>query len=218
MKTIGRDSKQNEIFYCSKMHDNNMPTLAFVAGLHGNEPAGVYGLYEFLKTASNIDKNIIMIPLMNPHGFEKNIRRNSDGKDLNRQWDKSELKIVNRVKKLMKKINPDFLFSLHEDGTAGGYYVYGSKIVPNRLLKKITSILNKHLDPVPDGEIYGDKVKDGIVVQNNEEKPKHYKSMEYYFEKNGIPSITVEIPSDLPLKKRKLIYKKLIEEIVNFVN
>jgi hypothetical protein len=46
-------------------------------------------------------------------------------------------------------------------------------------------------------------------------KPKHYASMEKFFEKQGTPNVTLEIPGDLSLGKRVDAYRDIL---INFLN
>ena len=212
---IGTDSKNNEIFYCKKVLDKKLPNLAILAGFHGDEPAGPYGILNFLK--NNLDQkycNLFLIPLLNPHGFNRHIRRDANRSDMNRQWDDSNKKLINRLKKLFKGQEFDFTLSLHEDDSVDGFYVYGGKMIEKQQLTMIADMLTKYLPPIEDGEIYGDPVFKGVVEANNEDKPKHYKSLEFYFDKIKIPTVTVEISGSLPLEKRIKIYSHFLTKFI----
>ena len=57
-----------------------------IAGTHGDEPEGVYvqkALVEWLKK-SNVVTPFIIVPTLNPDGFNKKARCNANGVDLNR--------------------------------------------------------------------------------------------------------------------------------------
>lgn len=212
---IGTDAKNNEIFYCQKIINDNLPNIAILSGLHGNEPAGPYGVYDFLQ--DNSDQNIcnlFLVPLLNPHGFNRHIRRDANKSDMNRQWDDSSRKLINRLKKLFKGKNFDFVLSLHEDDSVEGFYVYGGKTISNSQLQIVANILKTHLPPIEDGEIYGDPVYKGIVEESNEDKPKHYKSLEFFFDKIKVPNVTIEISGSLPLDQRIKIYSQFLTKFL----
>lgn len=74
-----------------KTHSSNRPFL-FIGGVHGDEPEGVRLAKDFLNWLIEQDKNgievhpWILIPCLNPDGFAKNERVNSNGVDLNRNF------------------------------------------------------------------------------------------------------------------------------------
>lgn len=183
--------------------------------MHGNEPGGPYGILDFFKNKKFYkNTNILSIPIMNPYGIEKKIRNDATNKDLNRQWDSNDRKIVAITKEMVLNFKPNLLLSLHEDSSVDGFYLYPSRNLSKKLLEKIYSFLKKHLPNMDGNFIHGDNVVDGIVESpKNPSRPKHTKSMEYFFEKKGIPNITIELPSRLPLDKRSKIYCYVLAHI-----
>ena len=80
----------NSIELIGKGGDNN---ILIIGVFHGDEPQGKYLIEEYLKTLS--PSNLLFIPCLNPDGLSKNIRTNSNGVDLNRNfptknWGKNE--------------------------------------------------------------------------------------------------------------------------------
>lgn len=74
-----------------KTHNSQRPIL-FIGGVHGDEPEGVQLAMDLLNWLIEQDKNNInlnswiLIPCLNPDGFRKNERVNSNGVDLNRNF------------------------------------------------------------------------------------------------------------------------------------
>lgn len=78
------------------------PKLFIVCGQHGFEKAGPFGLYYFVRELVNNYRNnptlmylrswceLVIIPLMNPYGFDNNVYVNANGVNLNRNWPTSE--------------------------------------------------------------------------------------------------------------------------------
>lgn len=63
------------------------PTVMLSAGVHGDEPAGVYALLDFLNGGMREygDRcNFVVFPCVNPSGFEADTREAMTGKNLNR--------------------------------------------------------------------------------------------------------------------------------------
>lgn len=66
--------------------------IYLIAGVHGNEPEGVYvleQLYAWCKT-QNLSKPLMIIPDINPDGAAAKTRVNANGVDLNRNWPTSD--------------------------------------------------------------------------------------------------------------------------------
>ncbi len=110
-------------FYCAIAKSSN-PTAKNVflsAGIHGNEPAGVYALLEFLEKEADkylADYNFIALPCLNPSGFEAGTRNNIAGINLNKNFKEpkrsQELVILDDF---LKRQSTKFFFAmdLHED-------------------------------------------------------------------------------------------------------
>lgn len=63
------------------------PYVFLSGGVHGDEPAGVEALLKFLEEAKqHTTFNFLIIPCVNPVGYERNIREGSDFKDMNRNF------------------------------------------------------------------------------------------------------------------------------------
>ena len=80
----------NNIELIGESGDNN---VLIIGVFHGDEPQGKLLIEEYLKKHS--PNNLLFIPCLNPDGLSKNIRTNSNGVDLNRNfptknWGKNE--------------------------------------------------------------------------------------------------------------------------------
>lgn len=61
----------------------------WIGGVHGDEPEGVrmaQDLLKHLQKSNTWNRNWLLIPCLNPDGFAKNSRTNSQGVDLNRNF------------------------------------------------------------------------------------------------------------------------------------
>jgi predicted deacylase len=213
---LSKDAKGNDIF-AIRTPDTGGSKVVIIAGLHGDEPGGPQGILDFFerKNLGVLKKNLLLIPVMNPDGYINFDREDEDDKDLNRQWNKDKVKpAIRTVKQVVIDYKPDFMLSLHEDPNADGFYLYPSKNADKDSVDYIQKFLHSNLQPVSKKTVYGDRVKKGIITKTSN-TPKHYASMEKYFEKRGIPNVTLELPTDLPIEQRKKIYGDLL---VNFVN
>jgi len=69
--------------------DRNLKDVLISAGVHGEEPAGVYTLLRFLENDIHDflgNYRFLIFPCINPFGFEHGYRFNPDGVDVNRQF------------------------------------------------------------------------------------------------------------------------------------
>ena len=88
---IGHSAGGKDIF--AYINQKAAPKYTYLmAGVHGDEPEGVYvlkKLFDWLLT-QEITRPIIVIPVLNPDGLEINKRVNYNGVDLNRNWPTSD--------------------------------------------------------------------------------------------------------------------------------
>lgn len=211
---LAKDAKGNDIFYC-KTPDCEGKKIVITAGLHGDEPAGPYGILDYFANSKFKGINVLLIPVFNPDGLVKDKRRDATNKDLNRQWNKESKVIVKNAKDFIEDFKPDFLISLHEDATVDGFYFYPSKGVNDDIVDWVHRFLYSKMDPVMKSKVHGDKVDDGVVTKMKK-APKDYASMETYFANQGIPNITLEIPSRLDLNNRISVYSDLLKNFINY--
>lgn len=102
------------------------PTIALHAGVHGDEPAGAWALYECVRDGL-LDPRFAyrLWPCVNPSGFAAGTRRNAEGDDVNRSFSRGGTTPEARA---IITANRDRRFALsldlHEDHEAAGFYLY----------------------------------------------------------------------------------------------
>jgi hypothetical protein len=102
------------------------PAIALHAGVHGDEPAAAWALYELVRDGL-LDPRFAyrLWPCTNPTGFAAGTRRNADGDDVNRSFSKGGSTPESRA---IITANRDRRFALsldlHEDHEATGFYLY----------------------------------------------------------------------------------------------
>jgi hypothetical protein len=134
------------------------PVVLLTAGIHGEEPGSVEGALRWLESGESTKwrVNWLVLPCINPYGWERNHRRNAQGRDINRQFrDSGNCPEAELVKRLLK--GQRFLFSLdlHEDVDATGYYLYELRRKPpfigERILEAVSKVMPINRDEVIDG-------------------------------------------------------------------
>jgi hypothetical protein len=197
-------------------------TVCFIAGLHGNEEAGSYGVLEFLKSDFHVPKNkrVIIIPLANPTGFEADKRKNSDDIDINRHFLDKDLK--DECKCLWDAIKDEkieLLHTLHEDPDLNSFYCYythNQDIAENlrELATKYFKIYSKSERPPLENDVklYGDKIYDGLIPLPHEISGclEDRVLLEYF-----TPYIVTESPGKADLKKRIEFNKNAMKMVIH---
>lgn len=72
-----------------KTHTLDRKPILFIGGVHGDEPEGVRLAEELLRWMNDCQEELfpwILIPCINPDGYEKDQRTNANGVDLNRNF------------------------------------------------------------------------------------------------------------------------------------
>jgi protein MpaA len=146
-------------FFCVRRKvANNAPTVLVTAGIHGEEPASVEGALRWLEGGqwAKWHVNWFVLPCINPYGWERNQRRNAQGRDINRQFRAaSACPEAELLKRLMRGRQFLFLLDFHEDVDASGYYLYelrdGPPFVGERIIAAVGKVIPINRDRVIDG-------------------------------------------------------------------
>lgn len=102
--------------------------VGIFAGIHGDEPAGILGLMDFIR---ELDENpeigrhyeLYLYPVCNPGGYLAGTRTSLSGRDLNREfWQGSQEKEVQLLERELLARQFDGIIALHSDDTSPGFY------------------------------------------------------------------------------------------------
>lgn len=134
----------NYDIYEITINNNAKEDILIFGGVHGDEIAGVTSSMDFITNyigQYTKDYNYIVVPIVNPWGFEFNIRYNGVGIDINRdfsvdKFDTQEAKIIfNRY----KNSNPYIVIDNHEDNYLADNYFF----IYDRTVKKILTLFTE---------------------------------------------------------------------------
>jgi hypothetical protein len=136
--------------------------LGIFAGIHGDEPEGVYALVQFIKLLeANPDLAagyyLSIYPVCNPTGFEDNTRYSRRGFDLNREfWRNSAEPEIRLLQAELESRSFQGIIALHTDDTSSGFYgfVRGATLTQNLIepaLAAAESFLPRDGRPFIDG-------------------------------------------------------------------
>ncbi|QSH40867.1 M14 family zinc carboxypeptidase [Lentisphaerota bacterium ZTH] len=99
--------------------------LMISTGQHGDEPSGTLAILEFLtklcqtnnkQLLDNID--FVIIPLVNPDGWDKRTRENANGVNINADYVVLKTPEARAVVKTLNTESPDVVLDIHESSTA----------------------------------------------------------------------------------------------------
>ncbi len=136
--------------------------IGVFAAIHGDEPAGAYGLVSFLQkleAAPELARGyaLFIYPVCNPTGFEDGTRCSRRGRDLNREfWNRSSEPEVQLLEQELYLQGFHGLVALHSDDTSSGLYgfVRGATLTKHLLepaLEAASAALPVNKDRVIDG-------------------------------------------------------------------
>src|SRR3989338_194375 len=205
-------------------------------GVHGDEPAGVYALLNFLKTEirNYRDFNFVIVPCINPIGYEMDRRTNGAFIDINRDFRNAPVAMeVLYLKRFLKKCKRNYVFAMdmHENDVnelTEGYrlrenprefYLY--EVSPT----KDTSIGNNIIEALKDQgvqvtrrrKIYNEKCSGGLIWSRGR-KDRNYSdkhTLEGYIQEYATYAFTTETPTCWSIKKRIDTQLKVLKAALN---
>ncbi len=144
--------------------------LGIFAGIHGDEPAGVIALCDFVRAldASPVRGDgyeLHVYPLVNPTGYEDCTRHSRSGKDLNREFWRGSLEpeVALLEKEILSEQYHGYI-SLHSDDTCEGFYAFArGHTLTEHLLRPALAAAEAALPLDRRSEIDGFHAEEGII-------------------------------------------------------
>lgn len=184
--------------------------LLIAAGFHGEEPAGPWGVLEFLRVAPDalLERVTLgVVPLVNATGFAAGRRFNARGENPNRGYDpaiadeclSAEGAVLLGQRERVLAAARDGLLCCHEDEGVQAAYVYALEPAetPGRFSRGLVETMARFFPLVPDGQVDGCPVADGLVYN------RHDGSFESWAVRHGVPAAaTVETPGRADFAQR----------------
>ncbi len=242
---IRTDSGVHPIFgVVTRNYREDLPRILLSAGIHGEEPAGVYALMEFISRgiAKYLDHfSFLILPCLNPYGFTRGVRFSSDVGDLNRSFDDaSGPPEAAAVMDLLRRFPGPYrlAFDLHETDThmprgtdpsveiiPAGVYMYettrnGQPLLGPAILRGMRkagySVSQRR-------SIYGAQCQNGLIYTTAPDNPDYPSlpefngTLDWYLLQNGFTDhfLATETPTAWPLKRRIAVQKKALLHALN---
>jgi hypothetical protein len=105
-------------------------TLLVIAGIHGNERAGLLAVPRILQTFDrSAGVRLVVVTPANPVGATQLSRYNARGYDINRDFKRFETEEARVLRSIFEAERPDFVVSLHE-GPHQATFMFANHLVP----------------------------------------------------------------------------------------
>ena len=238
MGVAGRGLDQHSLFYLSigNVFDTKLKNVCISAGVHGEEPAGVYALLNFLEDSifDFGDYRFLIFPCINPFGFEYGHRFNQDGFDINREFKRGTLcDEANAVMRVLRRRARQFVctIDLHEtdpDWTSEGcrpednpkeFYMW--EVCPDKKIRVGDQVIKRLTKFVPVcrwEKIYEDINSGGVVWYPEGNRNKIYAertTLEGFLADHYTPqSFTLETPCGWDMKWRIFAHRVALKNIL----
>lgn len=136
VRTIGKSLEGRDLYAITPKKLQDKKTILMFGRHHGDEGTAnwiIEGFIdEYLSNSKFRNENqLILYPMINPDGAEAHSRYNSNGRDLNRSWNKNvssshdEIKIYNKhLKSLLSKVGKNIFITLDMHGSFTKDFIY----------------------------------------------------------------------------------------------
>ncbi|MFW6149160.1 MAG: succinylglutamate desuccinylase/aspartoacylase family protein [Atribacterota bacterium] len=201
-------------FYSSEQEG---PTVMIMAGVHGDELAGIEALKQYMEDIKLERGTVIIIPEANKEAIEHRVRALSPEEDLNRNYPGDPAsegieRLAGEIFKIMKNNEIDFLLDLHE---SADYYnknssFYGQTIVLDDNSNFLQEIANYLVNKLNSSIVSPEAMLDVIV------KPIAGSSTYEALNLLEICGVTFETCNKMDYKKRVDFHYQCIENVLAY--
>lgn len=117
-------------------------TLMVLAGVHGNEHAGLLAVPRILEGWRVEGVRLVLVTPVNPVGAAELSRFNAEGYDINRDFVRFYTPEARLVRELYERDRPDFVVSLHE-GPQDATFMFANRFVTDTLARELLDAMAK---------------------------------------------------------------------------
>ena len=209
----------SELVLLQPTKKNKGKHILIISGLHGNEPAPLFGLLRYLERVHDQTLDMVslsLIPLLNPTGLRQNTRDNQWNEQTNRNYDNDKIsregQLLRDYLPTLKELGHDGILTMHEDPNAKACYIY---MYHSKQAEKLAEIMlgveRMFFRQRPHQEEKEGPISHGIVWDH------HEGSFEDWIHTEGISSVvTTETPGQVSFQERVLANTLLLNAFVDF--
>ncbi len=233
--------------YCLRWtaQQKSSPLIYVSAGIHGDEPAGVECALRLIELLADHDKhnpfpfneyNWLISPCDNPYGYERDIRENAAGLDLNRMFETPTLcpetafiaealqrKQSVRVEKfnsnntIGEKAAIELALDLHEDCDSNGFYLWERRTsqcfpIGNVIVKNVVGLCSINQDSL----IENHRNENGVITLLDKVTTKGWTRGRYLAEQVNTRCLILETPTQLDWETRIAVHMIAIQTAVKY--
>jgi hypothetical protein len=203
---------------CLESTANVPKNVLITGGVHGDEPAGVEAVLQFLaRDNTELLKRFafVVMPCVNPYGYVHDTRENREGVDINRSFETDEVSEVAIVKKAFGQTQFSLAIDFHEDYEATGFYLYEGKRDEQYIGPKIANAV-KTIGPI-DTEDSGEDAPDiaqGVYKVASEWGTQGLAPYLLHFHSEHV--IITETPTVWPLEQRAALHLGVLDTALKY--
>lgn len=188
--------------------------LCVFSGVHGNEPASVEASVRFAESLGTDPSlfpgfNITIVPLVNPWGWARNLRRNGANQDISRTFFASPSPEAEMIKPLLRVEGCDIVIDLHGDHVKRPFYITtfdNANLAPARALAREIQARGVPLRMGAPDAVFNRRDKDAI----NNARP----NLGLYARRHGVPQVYgVQTPRNADIEERVAMHLLTIDRL-----
>jgi hypothetical protein len=185
---------------------NAEKTLLVLAGVHGNEHAGLLAVPRILDAWSEESVRLVVVTPVNPVGAAELSRFNAEGYDINRDFVRFYTPEARLVRQIYERERPDFVVSLHE-GPQDATFMFANHLVTDAVARELLDALAKAGTLLAEKDYFGLRLDPpglspstprGRAITSLWSKVLGMKTSSAYSEDRGIPELVLESSWRLP--------------------
>jgi hypothetical protein len=175
-------------------------TLLVLAGVHGNEHAGILAVPEILARFAEPSVRLVALAPVNPVGAAEMSRYNGDGFDVNRDFVRFETREARAVRRVFEEERPDFVVSLHE-GPQDASFMFLNRYVDEALARRLAEAVASGGSVLAERDYFGRRLDPpGIAPMSRATwlltalwaRTLRMKATGMWCDDHGVPEITLE--------------------------
>jgi len=175
-------------------------TLLVLAGVHGNEHAGLLAVPKILEAWGSPRVRLVVLTPVNPVGAAETSRLNAEGYDVNRDFVRFATPEARVVREVFERERPDFVISLHE-GPQDATFMFANRFVDDATGRALCDALAAGGTALAEKDYFGLRLRPpglspssatGRVVTALWAKTLGMKATIAYSEDRGVPEIVLE--------------------------
>jgi len=190
--------------------------VCIFAGVHGNEVAGTEAALSFIEDLAKNKKlyphtNFVILPLVNPWGWERGFRYNFEGQDIARNFALEGTQETALIKSLLAREHCQLVVDLHEDSTHSGFYLLTYANPDPAFTPKLVQAVADEL-----GIAAAQNVPAGVYqIAAKEFATNARPTLAQYAREQGVEqTYIIETSMALPLPQRVAIQRRVLDKLI----